>query len=61
VIVTAESPALLLGGVVETVGASAGPLAGGVVETGSGCPHNGAIAEITQKAIKSRVNRVILK
>jgi len=60
--VTVESPALLVGGVVETAGASpALLLAGGVVETGGACPHKGIIIEITQKGVKSRISRVILK
>jgi hypothetical protein len=59
--VTAASPALLVGGVVETTGADWELLAGGVVETGGACPREGTIADVTQKAVKSMVNRVILK
>jgi len=45
---TGASPALLVGGVVETTGESALLLVGGVVETGGACPHKGIIAEVTQ-------------
>ena len=52
---------LLVGGVVETEGVSRVVAVGGVVDTGGACPHKGTIAEITQKAVKCRVSRVILK
>jgi len=71
----AEFPALLVGGVVETSGGGTG--AGGVVETGgatsgtvlcettseegAGCAQSRVIAQITQKAVKSGLNGVILK
>jgi len=53
------SPALLCGGVVETLGVELDT--GGVVETSVACPHTGVIADVTQKNVKSRLNGVFLK
>jgi hypothetical protein len=36
-------------------------LVGGAVETGGACPHKRTVVKITQKAVKCRVSRVILK